>query len=100
MSLVIIESPTGGPDIPIIIDPPTNNLNTTLATAVNLTCTAEGHPAPRYEWYRDDELLPGESRFYLYIPEALPGHRGNYTCKATNNLGETESEPVRLDIQG
>lgn len=83
----------------MISDPPAN-MNANLTTAINLTCTAEGYPAPRYEWYRDDELLPGETLSYLYIPEALPGDRGNYTCKAINTEGVSESEPARLDIPG
>ena len=85
---------------PEIRQPP-ESMIVDLATSVNLTCTAEGHPAPTYEWYKDGVLIPGEIRSILYIAEPLPSDRGNYTCKAINSKGETDqSEPAKLDIQG
>ena len=71
-----------------------------LTTPVNLTCEAEGHPAPTYEWYRDGEIIPGEILSYLYIPEASPADRGYYTCKAINPEDTTESTPGLLAIPG
>ena len=72
-----------------------------LATSVKLTCMAEGHPAPTYEWYKDGVLIPGETISFLYIGETAPSDRGNYTCKATNSKAETDqSRPAKLDIQG
>ena len=73
---------------------------TDLAASVSLTCTAEGHPAPSYEWYKDDVLVLGEIRSVLYIPELSPRDRGNYTCKAINSEGGIVSQPAKLDIQG
>ena len=84
---------------PEIRQPP-ESTTADLATAVNLTCTAEGHPAPTYEWYKDGALIPGETRSVLYIAEPSPSNRGNYTCKAINSKGEIVSEPAKLDIQG
>ena len=84
---------------PEIRQPPENTV-TDLATSVSLTCTAEGHPAPSYEWYKDDVLVPGETRSVLYIPELSPRDRGNYTCKAINSEGGIVSQPAKLDIQG
>ena len=72
-----------------------------LATSVRLTCTAEGYPAPTYEWYKDGVLIPQKTRPFLYIAEPAPSDRGNYTCKAINSKGETDqSRPAKLDIQG
>ena len=84
---------------PEIRQPPENTV-TDLATSVSLTCTAKGHPAPSYEWYKDDILVPGETRSVLYIPELLPRDRGNYTCKAINSEGGIVSQSAKLDIQG
>ena len=67
---------------------------------INLTCTAEGHPAPTYEWYKDGELVPGESRSFLYIRELLPHNRGSYTCVAINSVGNGTSQEAELDIIG
>ena len=83
---------------PEIRQPP-ESTTADLATAVNLTCTAEGYPAPIYEWYKDGALILEETRPILYIPEPSPSDRGNYTCKAINSKGETVSEPAKLDIQ-
>ena len=84
---------------PEIKQPPANT-TTDLATPINLTCTAEGHPAPTYEWYKDGVLIPGEIQPFLYISEPLPEDRGNYTCKAINNLGNITSEQAKLEIPG
>ena len=84
---------------PEIRQPP-ESTTADLATAVNLTCTAEGHPAPNYEWYKDGVLIPGETRSVLYIDESSPRDRGSYTCKAINSKGAIVSEPAKLDIQG
>ena len=84
---------------PEIRQPPKSTV-TDLATSVSLTCIAQGHPAPIYEWYKDDALVPGETRSVLNIAEPSPHNRGNYTCKAINSKGEMASEPANLDIQG
>ena len=84
---------------PKIKQPPANT-TTDLATPINLTCTAEGHPAPTYEWYKDGVLILGEIQSFLYIPEPLPEDRGNYTCKAINSLGNITSEQAKLEIPG
>ena len=61
---------------------------------------ADGFPIPDYQWFKDGELLPGETRSFLYIQETLPEDRGNYTCIAINGGGETQSLPATLDIPG
>ena len=85
---------------PMISQPPENTV-TRLGDPIRLNCTAEGHPAPTYEWYKDGVLIPDETESVLYIPEPSPEDRGNYTCKAINSEGETdESKPAKLDIAG
>ena len=69
-------------------------------SAVNLTCIAEGHPAPTYEWKKDGGLIPGEQLSFLYIPEVMPADRGSYTCKAINNGGVIESLSASLFVPG
>ena len=83
------------------IEQPPGNTVTLLGNSISLNCTAEGYPAPSYEWYKDGELLHGEIQSILHIPEPSPGDRGNYTCKAINSEGKTnESPPAKLDIAG
>ena len=100
--LIMIESTVPQQDVisPKIRQSPESTV-VDLATSVRLTCTAEGHPAPTYEWYKDSVLIPGETRSVLSIGESAPSDRGNYTCKAINSKGKTDqSEPAKLDIQG
>ena len=85
---------------PMIIQPPANTV-TRLGDPVHLSCIAEGHPAPTYQWYKDGVLIPDEIESVLYIPDPSPEDRGNYTCKAINSEGETdETRPAKLDITG
>ena len=84
-----------------MISQPPDNTVTRLGDPIHLNCTAEGHPAPTYEWYKDGVLIPDEIESVLYIPEPSPEDRGNYTCKAINSEGETDqSNPAKLDIAG
>ena len=86
---------------PPMISQPPDNAVTRLGDPIHLNCTAEGHPAPTYEWYKDGVLIPDKIESVLYIPETSPEDRGNYTCKAINSEGETDqSNPAKLDIAG
>ena len=97
---MIIIVPSDEVELPMISQPPENTV-TRLGDPIYLNCTAEGHPAPTYEWYKDGVLIPDETESVLYIPEPSPEDRGNYTCKAINSEGETdESKPAKLDIAG
>ena len=84
-----------------MINQPPESTVTRLGDPIYLNCTAEGHPAPTYEWYKDGVLIPNEIESVLYIPDPSPEDRGNYTCKAINSEGKTdESKPAKLDIAG
>ena len=58
-----------------------------------------GNPPPTYQWLKDGDLIPGETRSYLYIADRSPEHRGNYTCRASNSQGNV-SEQANVDIHG
>ena len=100
MHATILLSDDSEVEPPSISQPPENAL-TQLGDPIHLNCTAEGHPAPTYQWYQDGVLIPDEIESVLYIPEPSPEDRGNYTCRAINSEGETdESKPAKLDIAG
>ena len=73
---------------------------TSIASPVNLTCSAEGYPPPTYQWYKDGVAVSGATQSYLYIPELLPGDRGAYVCKANNTIGQMSSDYAKVDIFG
>ena len=87
---------------PVFISEPPSSILTDVATSINLTCTAEGSPAPSYKWYKDNSSvpIPEETRSYLYISEAQPNDRGNYSCEAINILGGLRSNPATVNIPG
>ena len=98
--MIIIIVPSDKVELPMISQPP-ENTTTQLGQEIHLNCTAEGHPAPTYEWYKDGVLIPDKIESVLYIPEPSPEDRGNYTCKAINSEGKTDaSRPAKLDIAG
>ncbi len=71
-----------------------------LASPLNLTCIASGIPTPVYSWYKDGELVSGESRPYLYVSEVDPGDRGDYTFMAVNDNGVAVSNTASVHIPG
>ena len=75
-------------------------LSPTLGAAINMTCTARGYPPPTLQWIKDGLPLAGETRPFLYLPEALPNDRGNYSCLAVNSEGTRESTSIELKIEG
>lgn len=84
---------------PALVQMPAS-MNTDIAAAVNLTCFADGYPPPSYQWFKDGVVIPGERKPLLYITEALPGDRGNYSCKASNSRGATISNLATVNIPG
>ena len=89
----------GQQEQPVIISPP-QSVTSRLGGQVNLTCIATGVPAPVYQWYRDDELLPGEILPYLLISSVDVGSRGYYRCTATNDVNTARSSPALLALDG
>ena len=85
--------------LPDLVESP-ENTNTNFTTPINLTCAADGHPPPTYQWYKDDKILPGKRQSFLYIAEPDPQDRGNYSCVAMNTRGNVSSDQAQLDIPG
>lgn len=94
--IIAVEETTSHPTIQI----PPASLDADLISPINLTCTAEGSPAPNYQWFKDGAPIPGETRSFLYIEETSPEDRGNYTCSAINEEGQAVSDPGQIKIPG
>jgi hypothetical protein len=63
-----------------------------------LYANAIGSPSPTFQWYRDQQLLPGETETSLVIFPANSGHAGTYTCIATNSCGSESSDPAVVTV--
>lgn len=84
---------------PAIVEMP-SSINADVATAVNLSCLAEGYPPPTYQWYKDRAVIHGETKSFLYITETLPNNRGSYSCHAYNSRGRTSSDSATINVSG
>ena len=65
---------------------------------VVLAVTASGVPEVEYQWFRDGQRLPGETRRELVFEEAQPADAGAYHVRLYNLAGAVETTPVPLTI--
>ncbi|XP_077571540.1 hemicentin-1 [Stigmatopora nigra] len=63
--------------------------------SLTLTCLAKGFPEPKVAWFKDGQLLTGnthlgitENGAFLHLENAMLSHEGRYTCVVTNSAGE------------
>ncbi|KAK4306113.1 hypothetical protein Pmani_022041 [Petrolisthes manimaculis] len=89
-----VPAPTLHPP-PVIAVPP-RNLTVTPHSLALFTCQAQGDPAPRVTWSKEDRALPQhDDRFTmvdsgtLQISEVNNEDAGRYTCSATSDTGTT-----------
>jgi len=68
-----------------------------IGDSVSLFITATGTPSPTYQWYKDGDLLPGETNDTLEFT-ATSDDVGTYTCVATNIAGDDTSDPIILGV--
>ncbi|XP_033985892.1 hemicentin-1-like isoform X5 [Trematomus bernacchii] len=70
--------------------------------SVTLTCSSDANPAAKYTWYKKDvnrnvpPLSEGRQLFFSYIQSS---DSGQYFCSATNDLGSSTSETIRIDVK-
>ncbi|XP_016112004.1 hemicentin-1 [Sinocyclocheilus grahami] len=64
-----------------------------------LSCLAKGFPEPVTQWFKDGQLLNGNTHtglrvnsHMLLIENAMLSHEGQYTCVVTNSAGEDKRD--------
>ncbi|XP_057699921.1 hemicentin-1-like isoform X2 [Corythoichthys intestinalis] len=65
---------------------------------VNLICSSDANPAASYTWYKDQTMLQGSERFYVFNSISTED-AGSYYCKAHNKYGNVISSQVVVDVQ-
>ena len=70
-------------------------------SAINLTCTADGEPAPNIKWTK--VFVNGSDSDVLFTGEQfiLPNYRtnaGTYRCKASNGIGSDVNHTVKVVV--
>jgi hypothetical protein len=83
--------------VPTIIVQP---VNTVLASGSfgQVYVTANGVPAPSYQWNKDSEAVSGATGASLYINNMQPEYTGLYNVTVYNTLGSITSDTVELSI--
>ena len=73
-----------------------------LSSSSQIVCKASGNPAPRIQWFRDDEIIPedvdqqiqttthGYERTSILTVQLSPSVTGKYTFKASNKNGDVK----------
>lgn len=111
-----MHSPTAPPPKPLLTDAG-RILSVYGSPLPTMDCTVEKHiaPYPSLAWFKDGTQLQSgpnvilrpsykpqsfEFRLKLTLTNFSVDTRGLYYCVATNGLGETQSDPVYVDLLG
>ncbi len=63
-----------------------------------LQVSAEGVPAPEYQWFIDGEALGGANESFLLIPGAQSFDAGQYSVQVSNSQGTVTSSAVSVEV--
>lgn len=80
-----------------VVQEPLTDIVTELNKKVSLSCVISGTPTPKINWFKNGVELPAnkgtyENRVSKYIIEnSTEETSAKYTCKATNEIGSTET---------
>jgi alpha-tubulin suppressor-like RCC1 family protein len=66
---------------------------------VRFEVVATGVPPLRYQWLREDSILPGGNGAVLLLPEADYAHEGLYSVTIENEHGSVTSSPAELSLR-
>ncbi len=82
---------------PVISSQPTNLLLNAGESATFLV-TASGVPAPTYQWYKNNQLIPGATNTNYTIASVGLGDIGTYDVVVSNSAGATTSSGAILAL--
>jgi hypothetical protein len=58
--------------------------------------SADGFPAPKFQWLLNGLPIPGATNATLTIPSPTAEHEGTFAVVAANPVGQTNSPPIRV----
>jgi hypothetical protein len=84
-------------EVPPTIEPLPEFYQVPVGKESLLTVAAEGKGDLSYQWYRDLELLPGETQFGIILVQNEAG-TSNYQVEVSDSLGSKLSTPVTVNF--
>jgi hypothetical protein len=90
-------NPTSGSSIPVITQPPTNQV-VSSGSNMTLSVTATSPSPLTYQWFFQSAPITGATNSLLVITNFQANSVGNYYVLAANNVGAAQSEPVSVQI--
>ncbi|XP_054634960.1 B-cell receptor CD22-like [Dunckerocampus dactyliophorus] len=79
----------------VLVSPPGDIVE---GTAVTLNCRSDAHPAASLSWYKRTTYL-NHNESQLVFTSIQSSDSADYYCSVQNQLGNTTSEPVLVDVQ-
>ena len=59
-------------------------------TVLNLTCEADGHPSPQYQWFKNGKVISRKN--YIIIKKINSTETGDYRCQVNNDVGTLSTQ--------
>lgn len=82
---------------PVISSHP-NSQSVSAGTAVTFSVTAEGTPAPTFQWRKDGVAINGATDTSFSIPAVVLGDTGDYSVVVENSSGRVTSNVATLTV--
>jgi uncharacterized repeat protein (TIGR01451 family) len=87
------------PSAPVITAQP-QNVTTTIGGTASFSVTANGNPAPTYQWARNGTAIAGATASTLSLTNVQTADAGNYSVTVSNSSGSATSSTATLTVNG
>lgn len=86
--------------LPIITLQPESAIEVQSGRSLSISISAIGEQPIYYQWYKNDEEIPGETQSTFNIPSVAQSDEGTYKCKVWNECGEIFSSECVVTVTG
>ena len=98
LSIFLLISSLCYPTEPVIIKTQPHSEVLREGGRLNLSVEAIGYPPPSYQWYKDDNEIPGEMLCQLTVDKVTMATDGKYKCLVCNEENSVFSSEVTVRI--
>lgn len=85
------------PSLPIIVSAPTSQ-TVSMGGQVTLRVSADGTAPLSFQWFRNNQVLQGETTAQLILRDVTAEHSGEYSVRVNNSIGTVTSAAAFLRI--